>query len=266
MNTWPYAPRLLEDQHSVTDAVVVGSLLICLLKHADRVEGRVPCATRQRDRTDHDRAGRPGLAADNLLPVRHYRPPAQGTVLYGVRGVPPSVAESCTTGRSTRSSASRCPKRGMSSWPTTRRSRRHAGSPVEAGTAGSRSPSRSQTRREVVAVVALPIGLRASRAPPDLVPVYPQHVSGVGGDPRRRAGRSGLKIERRSEHGSGELAIGIAPTQEISRRSRGRSRRMSNPVTRPSQRPSATCFRRECAHTTPFIDKSSSADTLILTD
>ena len=37
MNTWPYAPRLLEDQYSVTDAVVVGSLLICLLKHADRV-------------------------------------------------------------------------------------------------------------------------------------------------------------------------------------------------------------------------------------
>ena len=38
MNTWPYAPRLLEDQYSVIDAVVVGSLLICLLKHADRVK------------------------------------------------------------------------------------------------------------------------------------------------------------------------------------------------------------------------------------
>jgi alpha-L-arabinofuranosidase len=35
---WPYAPRLLEDQYSVTDAVVVGSLLISLLKHADRVK------------------------------------------------------------------------------------------------------------------------------------------------------------------------------------------------------------------------------------
>ncbi|MCZ2828539.1 alpha-N-arabinofuranosidase [Modestobacter sp. VKM Ac-2986] len=34
---WPYAPRLLEDQYSVADAVVVGSLLISLLKHADRV-------------------------------------------------------------------------------------------------------------------------------------------------------------------------------------------------------------------------------------
>jgi alpha-L-arabinofuranosidase len=33
-----HAPRLLEDQYSVTDAVVVGSLLICLLQHADRVK------------------------------------------------------------------------------------------------------------------------------------------------------------------------------------------------------------------------------------
>jgi alpha-N-arabinofuranosidase len=38
VNTWPYAPRLLEDQYSMTDAVVVGSLLICLLQHADRVK------------------------------------------------------------------------------------------------------------------------------------------------------------------------------------------------------------------------------------
>ena len=34
---WPYAPRLLEDVYTVADAVVVGSLLISLLKHADRV-------------------------------------------------------------------------------------------------------------------------------------------------------------------------------------------------------------------------------------
>jgi alpha-N-arabinofuranosidase len=38
LDNWPYAPRLLEDQYSVTDAVVVGSLLMCLLKHADRVQ------------------------------------------------------------------------------------------------------------------------------------------------------------------------------------------------------------------------------------
>jgi alpha-L-arabinofuranosidase len=35
---WPVAPRLLEDSYSVLDAVVVGSLLISLLKHADRVQ------------------------------------------------------------------------------------------------------------------------------------------------------------------------------------------------------------------------------------
>jgi alpha-N-arabinofuranosidase len=34
---WPVAPRLLEDVYSVADAVVVGSLLITLLKHSDRV-------------------------------------------------------------------------------------------------------------------------------------------------------------------------------------------------------------------------------------
>lgn len=34
---WPEAPRLLEDSYSVVDAVVFGSLLIALLRHADRV-------------------------------------------------------------------------------------------------------------------------------------------------------------------------------------------------------------------------------------
>lgn len=36
-NTWPVAPRLLEDHYSVADAVVVGNLLISLLRHSDRV-------------------------------------------------------------------------------------------------------------------------------------------------------------------------------------------------------------------------------------
>jgi alpha-N-arabinofuranosidase len=34
---WPRAPRLIEDRYNVTDAVVVGNLLISLLRHADRV-------------------------------------------------------------------------------------------------------------------------------------------------------------------------------------------------------------------------------------
>jgi alpha-L-arabinofuranosidase len=35
---WEEAPRLIEDTYSVVDAVVVGSLLISLLRHADRVK------------------------------------------------------------------------------------------------------------------------------------------------------------------------------------------------------------------------------------
>ena len=34
---WPVAPRLIEDDYTVTDAVVVGSLLITMLRRADRV-------------------------------------------------------------------------------------------------------------------------------------------------------------------------------------------------------------------------------------
>lgn len=37
IDNWPVAPRLLEDSYSVADAVVFGSLLISLLKHAERV-------------------------------------------------------------------------------------------------------------------------------------------------------------------------------------------------------------------------------------
>ena len=69
---WPVAPRLLEDIYTVADAVVVGSLLISLLKHADRVTLRQPRAARQRDRADHDRARRHRLAADHVLPVRDH--------------------------------------------------------------------------------------------------------------------------------------------------------------------------------------------------
>ena len=36
-DNWPRAPRLLEDVYSVSDGVVFGSLLITLLRHADRV-------------------------------------------------------------------------------------------------------------------------------------------------------------------------------------------------------------------------------------
>ncbi|SDS41190.1 arabinosylfuranosidase ArfA [Microlunatus soli] len=38
LDNWPQAPRILEDVYNVTDAVVVGGLLISLLRHADRVK------------------------------------------------------------------------------------------------------------------------------------------------------------------------------------------------------------------------------------
>lgn len=38
IDDWPVAPRILEDSYSVSDAVVVGSLLMSLLRHADRVK------------------------------------------------------------------------------------------------------------------------------------------------------------------------------------------------------------------------------------
>jgi alpha-N-arabinofuranosidase len=34
---WPVAPRIIEDQYTIADAVVVGNLLISLLRHSDRV-------------------------------------------------------------------------------------------------------------------------------------------------------------------------------------------------------------------------------------
>jgi alpha-N-arabinofuranosidase len=38
VESWPVAPRLLEDAYTVMDAVVFGSLLISLLRHTDRVK------------------------------------------------------------------------------------------------------------------------------------------------------------------------------------------------------------------------------------
>ncbi len=37
IETWPVAPRILEDVYSVVDAVVFGNLMISLLRHSDRV-------------------------------------------------------------------------------------------------------------------------------------------------------------------------------------------------------------------------------------
>ena len=67
---WPVAPRLLEDVYSVVDAVVFGNLLISLHPARRPRDGGQPGAAGERDRPDHDRAGRACLAADDVLPVR----------------------------------------------------------------------------------------------------------------------------------------------------------------------------------------------------
>ena len=81
---WAEPPRLLEDVYSVTDAVVVGTLLITLLRHADRV--KIACLAQlvNVDRADQDRAGRSGLAPDDLLPVRGGVRVARGGVVLRV--------------------------------------------------------------------------------------------------------------------------------------------------------------------------------------
>ena len=66
----PSTAPLIEDTYDVADAVVVGSLLITLLRHADRVG--IACQAQLVNviapiRTD---GRRPGLAADDLPPVR----------------------------------------------------------------------------------------------------------------------------------------------------------------------------------------------------
>ena len=57
-----HAPPLAEDDHTVADALVVGCLLITLLRHADRVQDRLPRAARQRHPADAHarRRARPG--------------------------------------------------------------------------------------------------------------------------------------------------------------------------------------------------------------
>ena len=83
VDNWPVAPRLLEDVYSVADAVVFGNLHDLAAQARRPGHERVARPARQRDRPDHDRARRAGLAADDLLPVRDHLAPRAGR---GARG------------------------------------------------------------------------------------------------------------------------------------------------------------------------------------
>ena len=66
--------RCIEDVYDVHDAVVVGSLLITLLRHTDRVAMACQAQLVNVIAPIIDRARRSGLAADDLPPVRADRP------------------------------------------------------------------------------------------------------------------------------------------------------------------------------------------------
>ena len=158
VDDWPVAPRLLEDVYSVADAVVFGNLLISLLQHADRVTRGEPRAAGQRDRADHDRARRPGLAADDLLPVRDHLAPRPRGSRSSCKLDSPDVRDRRCTARSRWSTpsathdaetgdASRLPgqpqprRRGHASTSTCAARRRSAREPC------SRSGTTTSTRR-----------------------------------------------------------------------------------------------------------------------
>ena len=68
--SWPVAPRLLEDSYSVAGrgrGRQPAHLAAAARRPRDVGE---PRPARQRHRADHDRAGRPGLAPDDVLPLR----------------------------------------------------------------------------------------------------------------------------------------------------------------------------------------------------
>ena len=91
------APRVIEDEYTVTDAVVVGSLLIALLRHSDRVTAAClaqlvnviapirtePHGSAWRQTTFHPFATTSRLARGNVLSANLYGP-RYDTARYGL--------------------------------------------------------------------------------------------------------------------------------------------------------------------------------------
>ena len=71
---WTVAPHLIEDTYRAADAVVVGSLLISLLRHADRVHAACLAQLVNVIAPIRTEPGRAGLAAGHVPPVRPDRP------------------------------------------------------------------------------------------------------------------------------------------------------------------------------------------------
>ena len=71
---WPVAPPILEEVYNMEDALAFGGALHLAAQPRRPREGGLPGAAGQRDRADHDRDRRPGLAPDDLPSLRAFQP------------------------------------------------------------------------------------------------------------------------------------------------------------------------------------------------
>ncbi len=82
---WDVAPRVIEDEYSVTDAVVVGTLLNSLLRHGEPRARGLPGPAGQRHRPPAQRAGRRRLEAADRAALPEMRNRALGATILDVR-------------------------------------------------------------------------------------------------------------------------------------------------------------------------------------
>jgi alpha-L-arabinofuranosidase len=85
---WPVAPRLIEDTYSVKDAVVVGTLLITLLRHSDRVSAACQAQLVNAIAPIRTEPGGPAWRQATFYPFAHASRFAKGEVLDLVISTP----------------------------------------------------------------------------------------------------------------------------------------------------------------------------------
>ena len=85
---WPVAPRLIEDTYNVADAVVVGSLLITLLRHSDRVTAACQAQLVNAIAPIRTEPGGPSWRQTTFYPFAHAAAFARGSVLRVERSGP----------------------------------------------------------------------------------------------------------------------------------------------------------------------------------
>lgn len=87
---WQYAPSLVEDIYTMADAAVFGTMLITILRHADRI--KIACLAQlvNVNCSHYDRAqGRPGLDSEHLLALPPCQPLRSGHGAPCCCGQPP---------------------------------------------------------------------------------------------------------------------------------------------------------------------------------